>query len=58
MTDGNSGEKTQCWPSLPMRSRQPKRHIFPQSFDNFCDEFLYSTGADGISRSQLGPLLV
>jgi hypothetical protein len=28
-----------------MRSRQPKRRIFPQSFDNFRDEFLYSTGS-------------
>jgi hypothetical protein len=28
-----------------MRSRQPKRRILPQSFDNSRDEFLYSTGA-------------
>jgi len=27
-----------------MRSRQPKRRIIPQSFDNSRDEFLYSTG--------------
>ncbi|MGC9986221.1 MAG: hypothetical protein ABSF35_21670, partial [Polyangia bacterium] len=44
MTDGNPGEKTQCWASFPMRSRQPKRRIIPTYFDNSRDEFLYSTG--------------
>jgi len=42
MTDGKPGEKTQCWPSFPLRSRQSKRRIHPQSFDNFRHEFLDS----------------
>jgi hypothetical protein len=44
------GEKTKRWPSLPMRSRQSKPRIYPQSFDNSRDEFPHSTGAERTRR--------
>jgi hypothetical protein len=50
MTDGKRGEKTPFWPSFPMRSRQSKRRILPQSFDNSRDDFPYSTRAPLTTR--------